>query len=230
MQFTDEEQFRLFNKLNDLYFKKNFGSMSKTDFETLLFSEYVECCIDHGEPFDDYSLSKELGLTQSRIRSLKERKELKYPRNNDPDWWKAPFAQAVKNANYDEKDHYVKFIIQDINVMNETRHFIEESGWYDECSLNKKLLSVPLDCFTEICLDENSIGNLFNGEEKKAIRKIAKDHSDIKDFVDDFTKDGLKKCLMSASKETICLVLQTLPFGGVAEVAFRHLFNVISKV
>ena len=96
MEFKDEEKIRLFDKLDELYFRKNFGSVSKTDLETLLFSEYIECCIRNNVAYDDYSLSKELGITQSRIRALKERKELKYPLNDDPEWWKTPFVNAIK--------------------------------------------------------------------------------------------------------------------------------------
>lgn len=230
MIFTDKEKIRLFDKIEELYFKRNFGSTSKSDIETLLFSEYIECCISHDQPFDDYSLSKELGITQARVRSLKERKELKYPHNEaDLDWWKKPFAEAVKNAKYNEKDHSIKFIIQDINVMNEVRHFIEEVGWYDECSLNKKLLVLPLDCFTEICLEQDSLTVLFADNEKKRIKKLANNYDGVIEFAKDFSADGLKKLLMVASKDVINIVLQTLPFGGIAKTAFDNLANAVMK-
>lgn len=231
MEFTEKEKISLFDKIEELYFRRNFGSVSKADFETLLFSEFIECCINHNEPFDDYSLSKALGITQTRIRSLKERKGLKYPLNeDDPNWWKKPFAEAVKNAKYDEKDHCVKFIIQDVNVMNEARHYIEESGWYDECSLNRKLLRIPLDCFTDICIDENEINELFSEKERKTINKIAQENSEITAFAEEFSKEGLKSFLMSASKKSIGLVLQSLPFGGIASIAFKSLAEIIMKM
>ena len=231
MEFTEKEKIRLFDKIEELYFRRNFGSLSKIDFETLLFSEFIECCINHNEPFDDYSLSKTLGITQTRIRSFKERKELKYPLNEaDPEWWKKPFVEAVKNAKYDEKDHCVKFIIQDVNVMNEARHYIEESGWYDECSLNRKLLKIPLDCFTDICIDEESINNLFCEKERGVIKRIAQENSGVATFAENFSKEGLKSFLMSASKETIVLILQALPFGGIAKTAFGSLAEIIMKM
>lgn len=218
MIFDDKEKISTFDKIASEFFDKNFGSMSKADLETLLFSEYIEHCIKKGYPFDDYSLSKELGITQSRIRALKERKELKYPYKDFS--WREAFAKSVVNAKYDENDHYVKFIIQDVNVMNEVRHFIEERGWYDECSLNKKLLRIPLDCFAEICLEDESVSNLFSNETKKKIKNIGKKDKAIISFLDDFSKDGLKSFLMSAGKEAILDVLSFIPFGGVAKVAF----------
>jgi len=230
MIFSDAEKIRLFDKIDELYFRRNFGSTSKSDLETLLFSEYIECCMCHNEPFDDYSLSKELGITQARIRSLKERKELKYPHNEtDPDWWKRPFADSVKNAKYNENDHTIRFILQDINVMNEVRHFIEVSGWYDECSLNKKLLVLPLDCFVEVVIGCDSEMNLFTESQKRELKKLSKNHGELKDFAKDFSKDGLKRFLMVASKDAIGFVLQTLPLGGVAKLAFDHLAEAIIK-
>ena len=227
MVFDDSEKIAIFDKIAQQYFNRNFGSMSKSDFETLLFSEYIEHCLRNNIPFDDYSLSKELGITQSRIRSLKERKELKYPYKDFE--WKSSFAESVKNAKYDEKDHYVKFIIQDVNVMNEVRHYIEERGWYDECSLNKKLLRIPLDCFIEICVDDDSVKNLFSEEAKKAVKKIEKSDDKIAGLLKDFSKDGLKAFAMSAGKEALLAVLQCLPFGGTASIAIRFLSKAIEN-
>ena len=224
-EFSSNEKEVVFDKIASHYFNRNFGSISKTDLETLLFSEYIEHCLRENLPIDDYTLSKELGITQSRIRSLKERKELQYP--HEGFLWKTAFAEAAKNAKYDKNDHKVKFIIQDVNVMNEVRHFIEEKGWYDECSLNKKLLRIPLDCFTEICIEDESVSDLFSEKTRSEIKRIANADNAIMEFVKDFTKDGLKSFVMSAGKEALQLVLSCLPFGGVAKVAFGFIERAI---
>jgi len=229
MSFSPEEKIAFFDKIEQHYFMRNFGSMTKTDLETLLFSEYIEHRIKNNLPFDDYSLSKELGITQSRIRALKERKELKYPYENFT--WQIAFAESVNNAKVDPNDHYVKMIIQDINVMNEVRNFIEVNGWYDECSLNKKLLRIPLDCFVEICYKNEEFNEVFSDDTKKSIRKISKaEDTSVQSFLKDFSKDGLKSFLMSASKEVISEVLRLLPFGGIAKTAFDFLLKSIEGI
>ena len=229
MMFTPKEKIRIFNKIEQHYFIRNFGSMTKSDFETLLFSEYIEHRIRNNLPFDDYSLSKELGITQSRIRVLKERKELKYPYKDFT--WQNAFAESVKNAKFDPNDHYVKMIIQDINVMNEIRNFIEINGWYDECSLNKKLLRIPLDCFVEIFYNSDVFDDVFSEETKKTIQKISKaEDSAVQTFLKDFSKDGLKSFLMSASKEAISEVIKLLPFGGISKIAFDLLLKSIEGI
>ncbi len=224
-EFTNDEKNHLFDEIDKHFFQKNFGTTSKADLETLLFSEYIEHCIRNEECFDDYTLSKQLGITQSRVRALKERKELKYPRQNFN--WRESFAKEVKNAKYDEYDHYIKLIIQDVNVMTEVRHCVEEYGWYDECSLNKKLLKIPLNCFVELCINDEDTNKLFDEETQKKVKKIKQKDSAVISFAEDFSKEGLKKFLMSASKELIADVLGLMPFGGVAKTAMDFLIKVI---
>lgn len=69
LQFSEEEKMHLFDAVQKNYFQKNFGTMSKSDLEVLLFSEFIEHCLNNEIPFDDFSLSKQLGITQSRVRS-----------------------------------------------------------------------------------------------------------------------------------------------------------------
>lgn len=72
--FSDKEKEDAFDVIAGLYFNRNFGSVSKADFETLLFSIYIEHLIDNNLPYDDFSMSNSLGISESRIRTLKERK------------------------------------------------------------------------------------------------------------------------------------------------------------
>lgn len=226
-ELSEKEKLKLADKVIDLYFNQNFGSTSKSDLETLLFSEYIEHCLNANENFDDYTLSKQLGITQARIRTLKERKELKYPHVGFD--WRESFRREIQNAKYDENDHYVKVIIQDVNVMSELRHYIEERGWYDECSLNRKLLRIPLDCFTEICLENKDVSKLFSNDSKKKLKKIGDKDSAITELLENFTKEGLQRFLMSASKKAITETLKLLPFGEIAAYGVGTLIEIIEK-
>lgn len=222
--YTSAEKERLFDLIAENYFNRNFGSMSKADFETLIFSEYLEHRLNNGLPYDDYTVSKELGLTQDRIRKLKERKELKYPRAGFD--WKENFVKSLENAKLDRSDNYIKVIIQDVNVMNEIRNYVESNGWYDETSLNKKLLRLPLGCLADILLDEKS-ELVFSKETKDRIKKWEKDsHRDdpsLSNFIKDFTKDGFKSFLSNATGELIKSVVSLIPFGGIAASAFESI-------
>ena len=228
IEFTQEEKICLFDKIKERYFDKKFGLITKVDIETLLFSEIIEHCISQGKPYDDYSLSKELGISQTRIRTLKERKELMFPHENFK--WQEAFVKSIETAKYHEHDHCVKILIEDINVMNEVRHYIESKGWYDECSLNKKLLKIPLDCFIEICFLDNSHDDIFTKEAKENINKISSNNDVIKKFLENFTKEGLKEFLMSAHKEILLNVLKLIQFNGMAGIAISSLTKIIGNI
>lgn len=228
MNFSNEEKIKIFDKIASEYFCLNFGSMSKLDFETLIFSEYIEHRLRNSLDISDYTISRELGITQSRVRSLKERKKLKYPYENFK--WEEAFAYAVSNAKYDPNDHYIKMIIEDINVMNEIRHYIEQKGWYDECSLNKKLLKISLECFIDICLKNEDDAILFSDETKEKIKKLSYSENAVKEFLDDFSKDGLKTVLSKSSLLATSSILKSLPVSGFGGTAVQFLSTIIDSM
>ena len=177
MNWTHEEKIRLTDWINQNYFdNQNFGSVSKTDFELFLFSLYVDHLIDNKEIFDDYTVGKQLGITISRVRSLKERKELKYHREDY--CWVAYFIACIENARYDETAHLVKVNIPDVNVIKDVRYFLEQNGWYDEYQLNPKLFQCRADIFIEMCnclpdKDGNIENYVITDEAKEKIKEIA---------------------------------------------------------
>ena len=230
-KFNDNEKNDIVKQIELMYFSQNFGSTSKADFELFLFAKFVQSRLRMQLPVDEYSLSKELGITQTRIRSLKERMGLKYADIN-PVNWRDELANALQNVQFEGKDNgerFAKVIVQDVSVMNEVRHAIEEHGWYDECSLNKKLLTIPLGCFVELFFDSEDFSNVFDDTVKRKVKKYEAEDNEIAKFIGDFSKEGLKRFLTSASKRAIIDVLPLLPFGGVAEVAFGVLAEVIKR-
>ncbi len=88
--------------------------MSKADIELMMFHFYIEKMVtdfkDENGILDykkcsDYKISKDLGITQQRVRNLKVKNQLVYPIEYD---WKAALSQLIKNVRYDKdtKNHY----------------------------------------------------------------------------------------------------------------------------
>ena len=67
-------------------------------------------------------------------------------------------------------------------------------------------------------------------EDRKKLDDLGKSEPEVKKLLADFTKDGVKSFLMSASKTVIPEVLSLLPFGGFVRVAFDGLTSVIQKM
>lgn len=233
--FTQEEKEELFDTLMAMYFHKNFGSLSKTDLETYLFSFYLEHLLNNQFNYDDYTVGKDLGLTLSRVRGLKERKELKYPHKGYD--WRDTFLQYAHDARYDEDHHLIKFSIPDVNVIKDVRYYFERNHQYDEIQLNPKLFSCRADIFVEMCMQiaaekgEDFSFELRDGDslqkylenrkcrepEKRAIQKI----------LEGAVVDGVKELLISGAKETLLVVLP-LVNPGVGSIANIFL-NIVKK-
>ncbi|MBQ7118942.1 MAG: hypothetical protein IJO09_01900 [Oscillospiraceae bacterium] len=215
------------------YFERNFGMMSKTDFETLLFHIYIETLLDNQQPFDDYTISKALGISQSKVRTLKVRKELQYPRKGFK--WKNAFAEDVCNASFDNNSKMIKMMVSDVNVLTELRYFMEINGWYDEYQLNPRLFQCRLDFFIELCdrLSEEDVQ--INDEAERKLRELeCKQENDseknaIQKILEGSMSEGLKSLTLTASKDLMTTVLNALPFGGIAKTMVGYLVDVIKR-
>lgn len=229
ISFTTEEKIELFNKIAERYYNRNFGTMLKADMDTLIFSAYIEHCLKNGLPYDDYTLSIQLGITENRVRSLKERKQLQYP--YDQYKWKEAFVELIPNAKYNDRKKMVQLSIGDVNLLKDVRHFIYENGWYDEFQLNPKLFQCRLDFFINL---SNKLGEAvpISDENRSALKKLEANEGTktaIKKLIAGSFEDGIKELTLSASKEIIIEVLKLLPFGGLASKAVESLITIMTK-
>jgi hypothetical protein len=212
--FTEKDKLEAFDKIAKCYYECNFGSMQKTDFELLLFSIYIDNIIDNSpddmSAYSDYNLAKDLGVMQNRVRNLKQRKQLKYPREFN---WRKAFATICENARYDDKKIIIS--IPDINLFDELQHCIESSGGIVEFQRNSKNLKVSPEYFIDIMLaisDEDSRSNM-----RKEIRKTLKTSGKDNEY---FERESIGKMI---GKNSITLVGDVLsaciPFAGPAAVS-----------
>lgn len=144
-----ESKAKAFDKLAEEFYDANFGSMAKSDIELLMFSIYIERILDRSEndmsSYDDYTLSKQLGITQSRVSTLKQKKQLVYPYKFD---WKKSFLRVCDSARY--IDGRIRITIMDKNLYNEVKYAIERDGGIVDGSLNPHQLIVTPAGFIQL--------------------------------------------------------------------------------
>ena len=200
--FTEKEKVTMFDKIASHFYNSNFGKASKSDIELLMFNFYIQKLIDSYKEDDntidynrcsDYLISKELGITQSRVRSLKVKNHLANP--IDFQWEKA-FVKLINNARYDKDSHKVTINIPDPNLYLEIQNYIEENGAYVEKQLNSKILQIRAEYFIALVVESE--------EEKtrQAVIKELKQHFSAiekSNFVFDEQKIG-KTLIDSAEK------------------------------
>lgn len=177
----DKSKAIAFDKIAERYYLSNFGSSSKTDIDILMFSIYLEQILDKSEDeissYSDYTLSKLLGLTQSKISNLKVKKELLYPYEKFD--WRKSFERILVNYRYE--DGKIKLHIPDKNLYYELKNVIECSGGYVEVSLNPTLLQVSPIFFVDLLYATTSDDNkeIVRDNFKKTLKKHKIDNTEF---------------------------------------------------
>lgn len=227
--FSDNEKIKLFDEIAKQYYNRNFGTMMKADIDVMIFSAYMNHKIANKLPYDDYTLSKELGLTESKVRSLKERKHLKYP---DEDYnWKKDFVALIPTAKYNKNKELVQMCIEDVNLMKEVRHYFIEKHYFDEHQLNSKLLQCNIDFFVDICTKLDSEEVTLSEANKKHLKELSRQEN--KDTIDKIIsgdiKGGIVDLLKSAPGFLLGEILKSIPFGNLAKDAITSLIEIVTK-
>lgn len=232
--FTEEDKAKAFDRIAERYYKRNFSTMSKTDMDTLMFDIYIEQLLDKGLPHDDYNMSKALGISQSRIRTFKVRKELQYPRENFN--WVDAFANDLKKASFDPESKKIKVLISDVNVLSELRYFVEKNGWYDEYQLNPRLFQCRVDFFVDMIYKLAEGEMLLDEDARAKIKQLEKNLPDgklkhaIQSILAGSIEDGTKKLLLYAGKKMGSELLGMLPIvGETAKNVANALIEALSK-
>lgn len=195
-----------FDKLAEAYYYRNFGQMQKTDFETLMFSLYLDRILDENEEnmrtYSDYTLSKLLGITQSRVSNLKVRKELLYPYERFD--WRESLKRVIEHARYE--DGKIKISIPDKNLFLETKNAIEESGGYIETQLNSSLLQIRPEYFVDLMVAASD----GDSQRDEITQKLK----------DDLRKRGIenKKISEAINRKTISVLLKEQSVSIIADI------------
>lgn len=173
VKFSDEEKIKYFDELGELFYYSNFGLASKSQVELLMFGFYLESLINANMNKDgtidynkcsDYKISKELGITQQRVKNLKVKHQLSRP--NPSFDWKKSFSTLINNARFNEATKKVSIPIPDPNLRIEIENRLDDIGAYAEYTLNSKVLEFRLEYFLDL-LVETSEGE----DERKKIKK-----------------------------------------------------------
>lgn len=172
---TDKDKADCFDELCKRFYEHNFGQVSKTDIELLMFHFYItklNAMAKNGNAQNtDYAVSKELGISQQKVRNLKTKEFLVYPQKSGWDW-KEDFSKLISHATLDEERKMIQMSIEDPNLFNELKNHIEEQGSYVDIQLNSKLFKVRVDQFLDLAL------SVEDDAKKKEIREGLKKQFD----------------------------------------------------
>ena len=211
---NDADKAKAFTKVAEMFFDQNFSSASKSEIELLLFSLYMEATIEHSKLPDgtvdygtisDYEMGKELGIPQEKVRSLKIKKQARYPVEFD---WKEALLSIKSNVRYEKEKIIIP--VRDPSLYNEIRNFIEDHGGYIEVQRSGNVIQIrPEYYFMLIYEDLNETDkekcrkSLIKELHRQNIKNEIKEGTDYKDVLkcaSTIAKYGIKGlCMVSAT-------------------------------
>lgn len=187
----DEEKLKnnIFNRIKEAnIFSRHFGSFSKTDFEVLFFTIYLDSVQG---PVRDYNISIDLGITESKARNLRVKSQLMYPKEIK---WENELAKELNHAHYDATTKQITLTIEDPSVQSKIKNVIETEFGTVGHSLNYKQLVLPIESFlilaTHAEKNQNEVFKKLCNQYKnftKSERKIEKSTL-LSNFLDDIDK------------------------------------------
>ncbi len=221
--FADHNKRIAFDFLMDEYLKQGFGTMTKGDIDLLFFTAINK--YSNLKDKSDYALSKQLKITQARIRNLKVKEGLRFSPMDAHDV-EDTFIEKAHFARIEEDGKRISIPIYDPNIFIELENIIERNNGYVEAQLNPKIFTIRIDQFISLLIsfqsknDSRSLKkyqNEFLLNIKDTIKKEDKyagklEASAILNF-----KDLQKQILDKGVSFGLELLCDAMPFGSFAK-------------
>lgn len=162
--FSDDKHFL---EVAGHYYNKNFGTMSKSELDLLMFKIFYDGLKNKNDDssLTDVALAIELGITKQKVKSLKERMFLKYSSDNDFDWRREMRDCISKSSiEYDEKTGKFTILVSNPRFGYVVEDFLETNRLITDYAHNSKLLVLSRRAFVflvyESCDDAEKRGEL----------------------------------------------------------------------
>ena len=183
--FSDFNKASAFDRIAELFYDRNFSSSSKSEIELLMFSFYMDAVIYANQRADgvidyvkcsDYEIAKQLGLTQDRVRTLKLKKQARYPVAFD---WQKSLESIKDSIRLDTAVKRIIIPVTDPNLNVEIRNYISSHGGFVDFESGKDYIRIRIEYFLMLMYETLHIDEKqkFNREMKKKLGK-ANSHED----------------------------------------------------
>lgn len=185
--FQNFDKADAFDKIAELFYNRNFSSASKSEIELLMFHFYMKAMIEANKKDDgtidypqcsDYEISKQLGITQEKVRGLKIKKQARYPEAFD---WQKSLMSIKDNIRLDDNAKRIIIPIPDPNLNAEIRNFISQKGGYIDFESGKDYIRIRVEYYLLLTCEtfNESEKKKFIKETRKALHKANEYENDM---------------------------------------------------
>lgn len=176
-----------------VYLSNGFGTMNKTDIETLIYYEFNEYGLLSGKCFED---SLELRIPETKARKLIYESQIKYKRKDLSGdelegYLRKSVGAILSHAYISRNGKEIRFAIEDKYLRVALNAKLRSNYYFADTSFNKDIVSLDGDAFCEM------IGLLVpNFQQEEVLSKITA--VDVKDCGKDKSKRGCLKEIVNA--------------------------------
>lgn len=229
-EFSETEKAEKFDEIAKKYYDRNFGQTTKAEIDLLMFKFYYDKLLECSKKADgsidylkcsDYEISKELGITQQRVRNWKVKKQLVFPQEIN---WEDELAKLTTHARYDSETKKITIGIPDPNLFLEIQNYIEGQGGYIETQLNSKILQIRAEYFLALalCAENEKSKEEIVREIKKKIQKDNKEQAV-------FDEKNIGKSLLKAGLSTASIVNEISSLFSPGNILIQALCSLLEQ-
>ena len=171
-------------------YTNHFGTFAKSDYEILMFSIYLDLL--ETEP-RDYDISLDLGIPESKVRSLRIKAQLLYPREQLD--WEKELKKALSKGQYNTEDLTITIMIEDPSVQNLLKSKIEETYGVVYKTMNSKHLCLPIESYVLLAME-------LEGDRKQALSKLNSKWRELNKDAGEITRESFIKRIWSKANKT----------------------------
>lgn len=220
---------KAFDKIAKMFYDGNFGSATKAEIELLMFSIFMDAMIEHYQDANgvldynacsDYKIGAMLGIPQEKVRTLKVKKQARYPKPFD---WRKSLETLRNDIVYDATKKKIIIPLRDPNLYSEIRNFIEEQGGYIEIQRGNNCLQMRPEYFF-ILLYKATDSESEKEKIRKEFAKQLREHNEATDIEDIHTDSELSELALQYGDNFFELAL------SIAEGVSNPLIGVIKCI
>ena len=193
------------------YLDRGFGTMNKNDFEVLFF--YLLQTYGDLQGKSNFSLAKELEVSEARIKRLSYEADLKYKKESDERIRERFLSLLGKAQLQKDKDNpYLRFVVEDKYLRSSIYEDLKSDGYFLDFLRNSEVVSIHKDALIRL------LDKYYSEEQKK---EICDEYKRV--------RKNVKKDESSLFPSVMSSLFDAVIQKGVDEVDFRSLVKCIAK-
>lgn len=167
---SEKEKIVFADTFLDEYLKRGFGSMNKTDLETLIFYA-LRKAKEGSELRSNYEWSLQLRVPEAKVKKWNYEADLRYI-DVDPQSLKVEFFKLLANRDkFVMDERRVQFAVENRCLREMLAADLKKLGYFADGSFNSEVMSLSLAGFSAL------VFHYFPEEQREELDKLAKQYS-----------------------------------------------------